>query len=122
MLVKSYLVQSFCEIFPGDRNLGGTATFDGNLVLNCSAKSKFHGLRFDSVHWTRNKKPVTEKDQVRQNSIKTWSAVFLTNVTIDQETFQCLVARGDDNDSCDATPSKLLLLSFFYHAFEISII
>lgn len=115
LLVKFYLVQSFCEIFPGDRNLGGTATFDGNLVLNCSAKSKFHGLRFDSVNWTRNKKPVTEKDQVRQNSIKTWSAVFLTNVTIDQETFQCLVARGDDNDSCDATPSRPILKMIQYN-------
>ena len=120
VLFKDYLAESsVCNIKPGDKNLS-TVSSDVILILNCS--SEIRGVRFDFVEWSINGKPIGKEGRVEQNSRKTWSALFLTNVTSDRDTFQCKLTKKDYRSTCDVTPGKQrqILVSFILiHRFEL---
>lgn len=104
LLIKIYLAESsVCNINPGDKNLK-TVSSDVILILNCS--SEIRGVQFDFVEWSINGKPIGKDGRVEQNSKKTWSALFLTNVTSDRDNFQCKLTKENYRSICDVTPGK----------------
>ena len=116
--LKVYLTECYlsCIISPGDKNLVKHPS-RVTVVLNCS----FHGGSFDTVDWTMNGQPVAEENIMLDPQRKTkWSAVVLTNVTSDKDprVFKCVMWRGEEYTSCDASPGKFILfLRPFSHPF-----
>ena len=115
--MKIYLAESsVCIINPGDKSLT-TVSSDVILILNCS--SEIRGVQFDFVEWSINGKPIGKESRVEQNSRRTWSALFLTNVTSDRDNFQCKLTKGNYRSICDVTPGKQrqILVSFILRWF-----
>ena len=106
MLIKTHLSECKfrCIIFPGVQNLANQPS-GVNAFLNCS----FDRIIVGAVNWTRNGQPVEEESILADPQVnKTWSAVVLPDMTVNQDVgeFTCAAKSGQDVSSCSTRPSK----------------